>query len=647
MTLFRYTFARILWIRVAVCGVITLAGLVAFGSTAAAACPATMPTDGGSATFTMSVPGTGAYSVWAHMYTTTETNDAVYMNVDGAHCTLVGNGKLPANQFTWVNYQDGNAASKISFTLDAGQHKFVVAGLDEGVAIDKVMLLSDTTCTPTGDGSNCTPSAQTTTPTTGSTNSSNGNSDKTTSSKTESWLPSSFKQPLAWTGGGLLTLAIGITALWAFKPILLHHAINRLKLLFKKPQPVPPALPVDPFGSSEQAAVISSHIEAPSRPVQAIIFAVVCALVGAAMTIVALASTQSASYLLANATLAGKATLVSNTAAIGGKMVRFSASSTAAATPGGSSGNNSTKPPTQTTQNNTGGGTSSGGGGTSGCAADQVGTPPNCYTAPPFSANSGKKWQVSFSEEFNGTSYDPTKLSPCFDWNYGGCTSSFNQGREHYMPEQIQVSGGTAKLIAAPLSPSYADGACQGGQCTYKAGLLSTARPRADNGSDYLYKFTYGYVESRFKFPATQGFFTAFWMLPADPTYNYRSEIDILELLGDDPTTMFMTYHYNDRNNSYTPNTGKFNNGACPVKNYGADFVRMGVDWEPNRVAWYIDGVKCGEFTDASQIENGPMQIILHMMVDNNWQRSWNVGLQDSNLVRQLEVDYIRVYQQV
>jgi hypothetical protein len=266
---------------------------------------------------------------------------------------------------------------------------------------------------------------------------------------------------------------------------------------------------------------------------------------------------------------------------------------------------------------------------------------------PPFAAASGKRWRLSFSEEFNGSGYSRSKLTPCFDWNYGGCTASFNNGRERYLPSQVVVSNGTAKLIAAPLSPAQASDACQGGSCTYKAGLLSTARPRADNGSDYLYAFRYGYVEARFKFPATRGFFTAFWMLPADPSYSYRSEIDILELLGDDPTTMFMTYHYGDRSQSYNVNKGKFNNGACPVKDYSKGFVRMGVDWQPNRIAWYIDGRKCAEFTNRAQIESGPMQIILHMMVDNDWQRRWNVGLTDPTLTRQLEVDYIRVYQQV
>jgi hypothetical protein len=263
-------------------------------------------------------------------------------------------------------------------------------------------------------------------------------------------------------------------------------------------------------------------------------------------------------------------------------------------------------------------------------------------------AASGKTWKLTFNEEFSGSDYNHSKLTPCFDWNSGDCTSSFNDGREHYLPSQVKVSNGTAKLIAAPLSPAYPTTACQTGKCTYKAGLLSTARPNAGNGSNYLYKFTYGYVESRLKFPATQGFFTAFWMLPADPSYAYKFETDILELLGDDPTTMYMTYHYNNRDTSHAVNSGKGHNGACATKDYSKNFVRMGLDWQPDHIAWYIDGKKCGQFNgSAGQISNVPMQLILHMMVDNTWQRQWNVGLKDPTLTRQLEVDYIRVYQQV
>ncbi len=282
-------------------------------------------------------------------------------------------------------------------------------------------------------------------------------------------------------------------------------------------------------------------------------------------------------------------------------------------------------------------------------------TPPSSVTTPPTAAPSssadatpppaptGKRWNLAFSEEFNGAALDPTKLSPCFDWNYGACTSTFNNGRETYAPSQVQVSGGTAKLVAQP--DATAGGTCRGGACTYKSGLVSTARPNASNGSDYLYSFTYGYVEANMTLPSKKGFFTAFWMLPADPSYNYRSEIDILEHLGNKTPGMFMTYHYANRSQSHALNSSNTNNGACAVLDYSQGFHRVGVDWQSDHIAWYIDGTKCGEFTDANSVEHGPMQIILNVMVDNDWQRSWNIGLDDPTLTDQLEVDYLRVYQ--
>jgi hypothetical protein len=285
------------------------------------------------------------------------------------------------------------------------------------------------------------------------------------------------------------------------------------------------------------------------------------------------------------------------------------------------------------------------------CQADEIGTPPACVTAPPAPAPPGKTWHPVFSEEFNGNDYDHSKLTPCFDWNYGSCTSSFNNGKETYTPEQVRVSDGTAKLVAEPLVPPKPEERCYEGSCTYKAGLLSTARPRADDGSHYLLPFTYGYVEARVKYPAVPGFFTAFWMVPTDPTFDYRTEIDIVEILGGQPENMFMSYSYNNRTDSYNVNkiadSGESeDNGTCPVRDYSQDWTRFGVDWQPDHIAWYINGVKCGEFTDAAQIENGPMQLILHMMIDNDWERDAHSVLRDQTLVNRLEVDYIRVYQQ-
>jgi hypothetical protein len=93
--------------------------------------------------------------------------------------------------------------------------------------------------------------------------------------------------------------------------------------------------------------------------------------------------------------------------------------------------------------------------------------------APP----AGRAWTLAFDVGFDGTSLDTTKLTPSFDWNYGGCTSSFNTGKEHYLPSQVQVNNGVAHLAAEPLNPPYINKGCYSGVCTYRSGRLSTARP--------------------------------------------------------------------------------------------------------------------------------------------------------------------------
>jgi hypothetical protein len=72
-----------------------------------------------------------------------------------------------------------------------------------------------------------------------------------------------------------------------------------------------------------------------------------------------------------------------------------------------------------------------------------------CPAVPPIAPAAGKHWTIGFSEEFSGAALDLSKLTPHFDWNTGSCTSTFNNGREHYQPSQVAVSNGTAKQIAA------------------------------------------------------------------------------------------------------------------------------------------------------------------------------------------------------
>lgn len=280
------------------------------------------------------------------------------------------------------------------------------------------------------------------------------------------------------------------------------------------------------------------------------------------------------------------------------------------------------------------------------CPSGQVGTPPACVPAPPATPAPGKSWRLTFNDDFDGSALSSARWATCFDWNYGACADSPNQGRERYNSSQIQVRDGVGRLIAEPLSPSASSNGCYQGRCDYKSGVISTARLRADDGSAYRYSFTYGYVESRVKLTSKKGFFSAVWLLPNNPSYGYDTEIDVAEVLGGNPDTVFMTYHYSGRAKSSTPNRGNHNNGACAVKDYTKDFVRLGVDWQRNHIAWYIDGVKCGQFDgDTSTIEDSPMHLILNVMVDNAWQRDWTLT-SSAGASDEMQVDYVRVFQQ-
>ena len=134
-------------------------------------------------------------------------------------------------------------------------------------------------------------------------------------------------------------------------------------------------------------------------------------------------------------------------------------------------------------------------------------------------------------------------------------------------------------------------------------------------------------------------------MLPANPSFNYRTEIDILEMLGDDPTTMFMTYHYNGRDQSSRRQQGQVQQRRLPGEGLlgGLRALWRGLGAGPHRLVHRRREVRAVQ--RRPEIENGPMQLILHMMVDNDWQRDWGWACRPT-LVRQLEVDYIRIYQQ-
>lgn len=331
--------------------------------------------------------------------------------------------------------------------------------------------------------------------------------------------------------------------------------------------------------------------------IKPIFFASLVALVGVATLFATKAATPTASIQPESGTISSPATNVSNSSASGGRLVKFNAATT---------------PPTNDVQ-------------------------------PPIAADSGKTWRSTFSEDFDGTTLNLAKMTPCWSWagSYEGCTEGFNAGaKEVYRPSQVRLSGGTAKLVAEP-----ATGLSSGRR--YKSGMVATTNTPGGNWQSPLYKFKYGYLEARLKTPPQNGFMTAFWLVePSNPAngYPYAYEIDVLESLSGENIS-HMHVHYNNRGSSWTPNRG--NNGSCPAFNPSQAFHTYGIDWKPTYIAFYIDGKECGRFTSSTgNIWAGDLVPQINLMVDTNWNRDAGVPLNDFTQVGTLEVDYMKVWQQ-
>jgi hypothetical protein len=159
------------------CTVLLSASLFSSGL-AAAACSNTPDPSQGTVTQTINVVTAGTYTIWSRMMAPDTTNNSYYLQIDGGCAFNVGDSSsIPANSWTWVNYQNGTTNSPITANLTAGNHQIVMTGREGGVGLDKVLFLTDSTCVPNdtkGIGTNCTPTTVNAPPTVSITSPSSG-----------------------------------------------------------------------------------------------------------------------------------------------------------------------------------------------------------------------------------------------------------------------------------------------------------------------------------------------------------------------------------------------------------------------------------------------------------------------------------------
>lgn len=113
-----------------------------------AACAA-LPTTRGTVTQSVTL-AEGTYSIWSRVRTATPANNSFYMNLDNASgnnllCgATMGGTTLTANTWTWVEH-----TSTVTVTSGtAGAYTMTLAGKDDSVEVDRIIMTADNTCTP-------------------------------------------------------------------------------------------------------------------------------------------------------------------------------------------------------------------------------------------------------------------------------------------------------------------------------------------------------------------------------------------------------------------------------------------------------------------------------------------------------------------
>jgi beta-glucanase (GH16 family) len=185
--------------------------------------------------------------------------------------------------------------------------------------------------------------------------------------------------------------------------------------------------------------------------------------------------------------------------------------------------------------------------------------------------------------------------------------------------------------------------------------LIITANKEDFNGSAYTsarlltkgkFEQTYGRFEARMRLPYGKGIWPAFWLLGDDAKgtqiWPQIGEIDIMEYVGDKPTSVFGTVHgpgYSGGESiskSYVLQNDRFDTG----------FHVFGIEWGPDYINYYVDDVLYNQITPEDVpgewvFNRGPFYIILNLAVGGALPGSPNA---ETVFPQTLLVDYVRVY---
>ncbi|MBK8853783.1 MAG: glycoside hydrolase family 16 protein [Saprospiraceae bacterium] len=241
-----------------------------------------------------------------------------------------------------------------------------------------------------------------------------------------------------------------------------------------------------------------------------------------------------------------------------------------------------------------------------------------------------RNWTLTWSDEFEGEkdqAPDPTK------WTYDLGTGQNGWGNNEYQtytqrPENVGLDGDGYLVITALNQP-------------FGGANFSSARIKTQG----LFTQKYGRFEARIKSPYGPGIWPAFWMLGEninEVSWPQCGEIDIMELRGQAPSTMYGTLH----GPGYSGGNAVSKNYSLTNARFDNDFYLYAVEWDENKIDFFVNNYLYGRITKedvpGEWVYDQPFYMILNVAVGGNF-----VGFPTSQtpFPQQMVIDFVRVYQ--
>jgi hypothetical protein len=242
------------------------------------------------------------------------------------------------------------------------------------------------------------------------------------------------------------------------------------------------------------------------------------------------------------------------------------------------------------------------------------------YIAPANYTGLSLKW----SDEFNSTKINTDNWN--FETGGGGWGNNELENYTHTTKNAYITNGGYLVIEARQESDE-----------TYTSARLQTKGKK---------EFTYGRMDIRAKLPKTKGLWPAIWMLGSNISstpWPACGEIDIMELLGNQPNKVYGTMHWGQAGQGST----HIGDSYVLTNSYFSDkFHVFSIVWDSSKIEWYVDNVKyfTGHKSDVAGNYpfDKPFFFLLNVAIGGNWP-----GAPDALTVlpQRMIVDYVRVYQ--